>query len=46
MTPPQRQQDSDSSVAKTPARPSQQRTADKTAAAKIDATEFWRRLGL
>ncbi|MET0366260.1 MAG: hypothetical protein ABW169_16575 [Sphingobium sp.] len=48
MTPPQRQQDNDRVVAGTPApaRAPQQRAADNRAAAKIDAAEFWRRLGL
>lgn len=48
MSPSQRQSDRDRDVARTPVSPgpAQQRSNDQQKSAKIDAAEFWRRLGL
>lgn len=48
MTPPPSQTGPERHASSTPSTPSpaQQRAAEQKAAAKIDAAEFWRRLGL
>jgi len=48
MTPPPSQTAGDQPANRTTSSPSpaQQRAADQKTAAKIDAAEFWRRLGL